>query len=62
MGNYMYLMKHLTCPTRITNALMPEKFIDTYSMFARIGATEINLLMTTLASESWRTSTSEVCY
>jgi hypothetical protein len=62
MGNYLYSMNYLTCPARTTNALMREEFIDTYSMFARIGTTKINLFMTTLASESWRTRTSEVCY
>jgi len=62
MGNYLYLMNNRTCPARVTNALVTEEFINTYSMFAGTGATKVYLYMTTFASESWRTCTAEVCY
>jgi len=52
MGTYLYLVTNLTCPARMTNALVTEKFIHTYPMFAGIGTTEVNLLVTTFASES----------
>jgi hypothetical protein len=51
-GTYLYLVTHLTCPARMTNTLVTEEFIHTYAMFAGIGTTEVNLLMTTFASES----------
>jgi hypothetical protein len=52
MGTYLYLVTYLTCPARMTNALVTEKFIHTYPVFAGIGTTEVNLLVTTFASES----------
>jgi hypothetical protein len=56
------LMNYLTCPARVTNTLVTEEFINTYSMFAGIGTTKVNLLMAALATESWGTCTAEICY
>jgi hypothetical protein len=45
-------MNNLTCPARVTNALVTEESINTHSMFAGTGTTKVDLLVATLASES----------
>jgi hypothetical protein len=57
-----HFMNYLTCPARVTNALVTEEPINTYSMFAGTGTTKVNLLMAALASESRGTCTAEICY